>query len=95
MSSVELPRKIQVSPPDMNTLTNPTANSMAGVNRIFPRNNVVIQLKTFTEEGTAMSKVNKTNTEPRNGFMPLTNIWCAHTKNESVVMENNEPTMAV
>jgi hypothetical protein len=57
-----------------NTLTKPMAKSMAGVNRIFPLQSVVNQLKTLMAEGTAISKVSNTNTEPRKGFKPVTNM---------------------
>ena len=51
------------------------ANSIAAVKRMFPRHNVASQLNTFTPEGTAMISVKNMNTEPRKGFMPVTNMW--------------------
>ena len=71
---MEFPRKIPVSPPEINKLTNPIANSVAGVNLILPRHNVVSQLNTLMADGTAISNVSNTNMEPRNGFKPVTNI---------------------
>ncbi len=56
---------------------------------------VVSQLNTLMAEGTAISSVSKTNTEPRKGFKPVTNIWCAHTRKARIVMANMEPTIAI
>src|SRR5882672_10597110 len=84
-----------VKPPDINKLTKPMANNIPGVNLILPRHNVVSQLKTLMAEGTAISKVSNTNIEPKNGFNPLTNMWCAHTKNESIAIANSEATIAI
>src|SRR5688572_6880626 len=95
ISNVELPKKIPVRPPEMNKLTKPMANNMPGVNLRLPRHMVVIQLNTLMAEGTAISSVNNTNTEPKNGLRPVTNIWCAHTRNARMAMANNEPTMAI
>ncbi len=58
----------------MNKLTKPMANNIPGVNLILPRHKVVSQLKTLIAEGTAISKVNKTNMEPKKGFNPVTNM---------------------
>src|SRR5210317_523551 len=51
---------------------------------------VVIQLKAFTAEGMAINKVVNVNTDPRNGFIPETNIWCPQTivdKNAIAIIE--------
>ena len=37
------------------------------------------QLNVFTAEGTAISSVVIVKTDPRNGLMPLTNMWWPHT----------------
>src|SRR5580658_7166872 len=95
MSSVELPRKIPVNPPEIKVLTNPIANSIAGVKRILPRHNVVSQLKTLMADGTAMSSVSNTNTDPRNGFNPVTNMWCAQTRKARTVIANSDATIAI
>src|ERR1700722_5104393 len=95
MSRLELPRKMPVRPPEIKVLTKPMLNSIAGVNRILPRQSVVSQLKTLTADGTAISNVAITNTLPRNGFSPVTNIWWAQTVNDSVRIANIETTMAV
>src|SRR5438477_10745583 len=79
----------------MNKLTKPIEKSVAGVKRIFPRHNVVSQLKTLMADGTAISNVNKTKIDPRKGFNPVTNIWCAQTRKARIVMANNEPTIAI
>ena len=36
-----------------------------------------------------------TNTEPRNGFIPVTNIWCPQTIKERKPMAKIEPIMAL
>ena len=92
---VELPRKIPVRPPEMNILTNPIAKSVAGVKRILPLQIVVIQLNTLIAEGTAISRVNSTNTDPRNGFRPVTNMWCAHTRKASTAIANRDASIAI
>jgi hypothetical protein len=43
----ELPNQIPVKPPEMNKLTNPIANNIPGVKRIFPLHKVVNQLNTL------------------------------------------------
>ena len=91
---VELPRKIPVNPPEMNKLTKPIANKVAGVKRMLPRQIVVSQLNTLIAEGTAINKVNNTNTDPRNGFNPVTNIWCDQTRKARIAIANKEPTIA-
>src|SRR6266487_1494879 len=68
---------------------------MAGVNLILPRHKVVNQLKTFIAEGTAISKVSNTNIDPRNGFNPVTNMWCAQTRKDNMAIANKEPTIAI
>ena len=79
----------------MNKLTKPMANNIPGVNLMLPRHNVVSQLNTFMADGTAISNVSNTKKEPRNGFNPVTNIWCAQTRKASIAMANKEPTMAI
>ena len=74
MSKAEFPNQIPVKPPEINKLTNPIANNIPGVKRILPLHKVVNQLNTLIAEGTAINKVNKTNTDPKNGFNPVTNI---------------------
>ena len=71
------------------------ANNIPGVNLILPLHRVVNQLNTFIADGTAINNVSNTNTEPRNGLSPLTNIWCAQTRNARMAMANNEPTIAI
>ena len=41
-------------------------------------------------EGTAIINVNIVKTDPRNGFIPDINIWCAQTTNESAPMPKIE-----
>ena len=59
----------------MNVETKPIENSIAGFICRLPFQSVVIQLKAFTAEGIAINKVVNVNTEPKNGFIPETNIW--------------------
>ena len=59
--------------------TKPIANNPAAVNRIRAPHTVPSQLKVLIAEGTAISNVVSVKTEPKNGFMPLTNIWCPQT----------------
>ena len=68
---------------------------LPGVNRILPLHNVVSQLNTLIAEGTAISSVSNTKTDPRNGFNPVTNIWCAHTRKARIAMANKEPSIAI
>ena len=49
--------------------------SMAAVKRMLPRHSVASQLNTFTPDGTAIISVRNIKTEPRKGFMPVTNMW--------------------
>ena len=79
----------------MNKLTKPIANNIAGVKRILPLHKVVNQLNTLIAEGTAINKVNNTKIEPKNGFNPVTNIWCAQTKKAKIAIPNIEPNMAM
>ena len=92
---VEFPRKIPVKPPDIDKLTKPIENNAPGVNLILPLHNVVSQLKTLIADGTAISSVSNTNTDPRNGFNPVTNMWCAHTRNANMAIANKDPSMAI
>src|SRR3954466_9325733 len=68
---------------------------MPGVNLIFPLHNVVNQLNTLIADGTAINKVNSTKKDPRNGFIPDTNMWCAHTRKDRMAIANNDPTIAI
>ena len=56
---------------------------------------MVSQLNTLIADGTAINKVSSTNTEPRKGFNPVTNMWWAQTKNASIAIANKEPTIAI
>src|SRR6059058_4875489 len=92
---VELPSQIPVKPPEIKRLTNPREKSMAGVNLILPLQIVVSQLNTLMAEGMAISRVRSTNTDPRKGFKPVTNMWWAHTRKARIVMANSDPTIAI
>ncbi len=94
MSSAALPRMMPVRPPEMKSDTKPIEKSIAEVNRMLPRQSVAIQLNTFTADGTAMMSVRNIKMDPRNGFIPVMNIWWAHTMNESSEMPSSEPIIA-
>jgi acyl-CoA reductase-like NAD-dependent aldehyde dehydrogenase len=64
------------------------ASIIAGVNLILPFHNVVNQLKTLIAEGTAINRVSNTKTEPKNGFKPVTNMWCAQTMKDRIAIED-------
>ena len=66
---------IPVKPPVTNVLTKPILNNIAGVKRTFPCHNVVMYLKALTAEGIAINKVVNTNTDPKNGFIPVIYMW--------------------
>ena len=71
-----------------------TANKVDGTNLILPLHKVVSQLNTLMAEGTAINKVSNTKKAPRNGFNPVTNIWCAQTRKARMAIANKEPTIA-
>ena len=90
----ELPRKIPVKPPEMNSETKPMPKRLALVNRILPPYRVAIQLNTFTAEGTAMIRVKITKKLEMKGFTPDMNMWCAHTMKDRKPMARIEYTIA-
>jgi hypothetical protein len=55
----ELPRKIPVKPPEINIETKPIENKLAELKRKLDPYIVVIQLNTFTADGTAMINVKR------------------------------------
>src|SRR5690554_8020631 len=55
---------------------------------------VVIQLKALTADGMAINRVVNVNTEPRNGFIPDTNIWCPQTMVDKNAIANRDATIA-
>jgi hypothetical protein len=78
----------------MNIDTKPIANSIGVFNLILPPYNVVIQLNTFTADGTAIIKVNTTKKLDIIGFTPDINMWCAQTINERKAIANMDKTIA-
>ena len=62
---------------------------------ILPFQSVVSQLNTLMADGTAINKVNNVNIDPKNGFMPDTNMWCAHTIIDKEEIAKKEPTIAI
>src|SRR6185312_551724 len=82
-----------VKPPMVNTKMKPTANSIGVSKVIEPCNMVAIQLKIFTAVGTAMSMVAyMKNSWPVSG-MPVVNMWCAHTMNDRMAIDDVAYTM--
>ena len=51
-------------------------------------------MNALTADGIAINKVVNVNTEPRNGFMPVTNMWCPQTMKDRNAMAKMEVTMA-
>ena len=43
----------------------------------------------------AINRVVNTNTEPKKGFMPVTNMWCPHTMKLKKPMPKMEPIIAL
>jgi hypothetical protein len=41
-----------------------------------------------------MIRVRNMKIEPKNGFNPETNMWCAHTTKDRMVIPNKDPIMA-
>ncbi|MNV98613.1 hypothetical protein D3C71_1938900 [compost metagenome] len=77
-----------VKPPMVNTKMKPTANSIGVSNVMEPRHMVAIQLKIFTAVGTEISIVAyMKNSWPVTG-MPVVNMWCAHTMNDRMAIED-------
>src|SRR5687768_16649244 len=76
-----------VKPPIENTKMNPHANSMGVSNVIEPFHIVAIQLKTFTPVGTAISIVAYMKKSCAAALMPTVNMWCAHTMNERIAID--------
>ena len=71
----------------VNTMMKPMANSIGASKLSEPRHMVAIQLKIFTPVGTAISMVAyMKNSWPATG-MPVVNMWCAQTMNESSAIE--------
>ena len=70
---------IPVTPPMMNMLMKPIANSIGVLKLTEPWTIVPIQLKIFTPVGTAMSIVLEAKTASAMAPRPTANMWCAHT----------------
>src|SRR5699024_5632496 len=95
MSKVLSPTTIPVNPPEIKVETIPIEKSMAGVSCRFPFQIVVVQLKALTADGIAINNVVKVNTDPKNGFIPETNMWCPQTKVDKNAIANKEAIMAL
>src|SRR6266511_925315 len=79
MSTGVAAMKTPERPPIVNIATKATALSIGTWKTRFPRHIVPIQLNTFTAEGTAITRVEIMNEDPRVGFMPLMNMWWPQT----------------
>src|SRR5215471_14768700 len=84
-----------LSPPVTNSETNATAYNSAVVKRICPCQSVVSQLNVLIADGMAMIIVEIVKVAPRMGFIPLTNMWCPHTRKLKNPIEAIESTMAM
>src|SRR5690554_5639229 len=69
-------------------------NNMAVFICRLPFQIVVVQLKAFTADGIAINKVVNVNTDPKNGFIPDTNMWCPHTKVDRNAIASKDPIIA-
>ena len=54
-------------------------NNIAGFILRFPFHKVVIQLNALTADGIAINNVVNVNTDPKNGFIPVINMWWPQT----------------
>ncbi|CFU82414.1 Uncharacterised protein [Bordetella pertussis] len=82
-----------VKPPTVNTKMKPTANSI-GVSKLSePRHMVATQLNTFTPVGIEISMVAYMKYSCPVTGMPVVNMWCAHTRNDSTAIDAVAYTM--
>src|SRR5438270_11413459 len=77
-----------VKPPSVNRKTKPIANSIGVSKVIEPFHMVAIQLNTFTPVGTAISIVMYMKKSCPAAGMPTVNMWCAHTRNERIAIDD-------
>ena len=70
-----------VTPPIVNRKMKPIAHSIGVSKVIEPSHIVAIQEKTFTPVGTAITIDAAVKYIFSFTFMPLVNMWCAHTTN--------------
>src|SRR3954452_12268829 len=88
-------RKIPVSPPTVNTATNPSANSI-GVSKLrLPRHVVASQLKIFTPVGTATASELIMKKDCSQTGIPTANMWWAQTSIEKKPMPTVENATAL
>ena len=95
ISKAESANIIPVTPPEINAETAPIQNNMAGVIITLPFQIVVIKLNAFTAEGIAINKVVNVKTPPRNGFIPVKNMWCPQTIKDRNPIANIDPIIAL
>ncbi len=79
-----------VTPPIIKVPTPPIQKIIGAVSRMEPPHSVVIQLNTFTAEGTAIASVTAINADRSRGSIPVANMWWAQTPNESTPMASVE-----
>ena len=75
-----------LSPPSMNMLMKPSANSRGVLNWIEPPQRVASQLKILTPVGTPMAMVAPAKAAVAQAPRPVVNMWCAHTPNPRKAM---------
>src|SRR5690606_18612194 len=94
ISNVESPKIIPVKPPLIKVETIPIENNIPGFICKLPFHKVVIQLKAFTADGIAINNVVNVNTDPKNGFIPDTNMWCPQTIVDKNAIAKSDVIMA-
>jgi len=73
-SSTGCARNGPLIPPETNNETNPMANNIGGVKRIFPPHNVPSQLNVLIADGTPIAMVITENANAVYGLIPLMNM---------------------
>ena len=68
----------------------PSANSIGGSNRSRPRHSVASQMKNKTPVGIEINSV--VTLKNGSSTVPVANMWCAHTENDSAVISRNDNT---
>ena len=83
ISSDEFDKIIPVKPPNVNKVTNPSAQYVGATLITTRPNAVAIHLNTLMPVGTAMIIVVAVKYARVSTSIPTVNIWCAHTINPS------------
>ena len=81
------------SPPMTNPVMKAMQNHIGTAIQIRPPQSVATQLNVFTADGTAIAIVVSMNTNRTFVEIPVTNMWCSQTANESTA--NTPSAMAI